>query len=362
MKLAKLSVAITSSLIFGAVYWTLAHARPIGAPAEQQPITKIAFGSCLHQDRPQPIWNSVGALSPDLFVLLGDNIYGDTEDMDLMRRKYEQLGNNADYAAFRARTPIIATWDDHDMGRNDAGVEYPKKEESKALMMDFFGEPQGSLRRQRPGVYESYVYGPAGRRAQVILLDTRWFRTRLTRGTVTVPGARDGEPPRQVNGYLPNNDPAGTLLGEEQWLWLEEQLRIPADVRIIGTSIQFTSEEHPYEKWSNFPHERQRLIDLLHRTGTYAKTVIISGDRHLGELSCENDLCDITSSGMSHGTATTVREYNRHRVALYDRGNHFGLLTIQWPNFGENAPVRVLTELRDAQGSSTSVSRVIELR
>jgi alkaline phosphatase D len=28
------------------------------------------------------------------------------------------------------------------------------------------------------------------------------------------------------------------MLGEEQWKWLEEQLQVPADIRIIASSIQ----------------------------------------------------------------------------------------------------------------------------
>ena len=40
----------------------------------EEPIDTIAFGSCLKQTRPQPIWKSVRASKPDVFVLLGDNI------------------------------------------------------------------------------------------------------------------------------------------------------------------------------------------------------------------------------------------------------------------------------------------------
>ena len=38
----------------------------------------IGFGSCLHQDYPQPIWEQVKKQSPNLFIMLGDNVYGDT--------------------------------------------------------------------------------------------------------------------------------------------------------------------------------------------------------------------------------------------------------------------------------------------
>ena len=48
--------------------------------ASAQLIDRIAFGSCVHQDKPQPIWSEVLVADPDLFVFLGDNIYGDSDD------------------------------------------------------------------------------------------------------------------------------------------------------------------------------------------------------------------------------------------------------------------------------------------
>ena len=56
-----------------------------------RPLRRIAFGSCASQDRPQPIWDAVAATRPELFLMLGDNIYADTQDMDVMRAKYAQL-------------------------------------------------------------------------------------------------------------------------------------------------------------------------------------------------------------------------------------------------------------------------------
>jgi hypothetical protein len=65
-----------------------------------------------------------------------------------------------------------------------------------------------------------------------ILLDTRFFRSPLKRGlpTLTCPRVR----------YLPNDDPEAALLGEEQWTWLEQQLKQPAQLRVLASSIQVT--------------------------------------------------------------------------------------------------------------------------
>jgi len=45
--------------------------------------------------------------------------------------------------------------------------------------------------------------------------------------------------------------------------WLEEQLQVPADLRIIGSSIQVLAHEKGMENRGNVPHESKRLLNLL---------------------------------------------------------------------------------------------------
>ena len=59
---------------------------------QEPPVMKIAFGSCGWQDHPLPIFYEVVKQDPDLFIFLGDNIYGDTKIMDTLRAKYNRLG------------------------------------------------------------------------------------------------------------------------------------------------------------------------------------------------------------------------------------------------------------------------------
>ena len=95
-----------------------------------------------------PILRTVLEWNPDLFVYLGDNIYGDTSDMQLLEAKYAKLAANRDFQALRAAMPTIATWDDHDYGENDAGKEFPLKAESKDIFLKFWNEPISSPRRE----------------------------------------------------------------------------------------------------------------------------------------------------------------------------------------------------------------------
>ena len=123
--------------------------------SSQQPkvITTIAFGSCSDQKRPQPLWDDIVAQKPDLWVWLGDNIYGDSESMDTLRAKYAQQKANPVYQQLRQSTSIIGVWDDHDYGVNDGGKEYPKRKESQQVMLDFLDVPANSPLRTQEGAY-----------------------------------------------------------------------------------------------------------------------------------------------------------------------------------------------------------------
>lgn len=283
--------------------------------------TRIAFGSCMQVDQPKPVLDLATASAPDLFVFLGDNLYGDTDDMDVLAAKYDQLGTSPELLRLLGAMPAYAIWDDHDYGRNDAGSEYPFKAESKALFLDFWEEEPDMARRDRDGLYTSYALELDGRTVQLILLDMRWFRDPLE--------LNDGS---GMNDYMPTTDTTRTMLGAEQWAWLEQQLMLPADLRIIASSIQFGHEYNGYESWTNMPHERQRLVDLIGSTGAEG-VVFISGDAHWAELSRLEGagpypLYDLTSSGITEEWSAIPPNANRIGDAV--SANNYGFLDIAW--------------------------------
>ena len=285
----------------------------------------LAFGSCALQTEPQPIWGPIAASRPDIFLFLGDTVYADTASMEVKRQAYATLAGIPGFRDLRKSTPILAMWDDHDYGYNDVGGEYPEKIASQRLFLDFFQEPADSPRRKRPGIYGSYYYGQAPRLIQVILLDTRYFRDSLE---LTVPR------PSFKTAYKPTTDKNKTILGSDQWEWLEKELGKPAQVRIIATGIQLVTDGHQGEKWGNFPHELARLYRLIERTGAEG-AVVISGDRHYAEFSAEREgvpypLYDFTSSSLNRGWAKGAREPNRHRIGTAVPVPNFGLITIDW--------------------------------
>ncbi|EDY84870.1 hypothetical protein VDG1235_4504 [Verrucomicrobiia bacterium DG1235] len=299
----------------------------------------LAFGSCAKESKQQPIWSSIRAEQPDVFAMLGDNIYGDTEDMSVLRRKYAKLGKVPGFASLRKETELVAIWDDHDYGENDAGKEYPKKHDSRKAFLEFFREPEDSPRwNQEGGIYTSYTWGETGKRAQLILLDTRWNRDPLLSVSKTEYALKRN--PKDMGPYNPTADSSSVMIGEAQWKWLETQLRQPADIRFIASGIQILSEGTGWEAWSNFPHERQRLFDLIESTHANG-TVLLSGDTHWAEFSKVKlpsgyPLWELTSSGLTEEWKQVSP--NLHRIGHTTYKANYGLIKIDW-----NAPAPYLT-------------------
>jgi alkaline phosphatase D len=301
------------------------------------PVSRIAFGSCAQQWLSQPIWNEVAARKPDLFIFLGDAIYGDWDGEkvfvptpETLKRDWNRLDAIPEFAAFKSKVPILATWDNHDYGKHDGGAEFALKEESKKLFLDFFDEPADSPRRNRAGIYDAKIFGPPGKRIQIILLDTRTFKSPYIKDE----RSKQEKAALGIRGqYLPNTDPDATLLGRDQWEWFETQLRQPADLRLIASSTQVLADEKAMEEWGNFPVERQRLFDLIEKTKA-AGVVLLSGNVHYAEISKSDEgpypLYDFTSSGMTHTTPAYAELRNRRRIAGPFTGFNFGLIEIDW--------------------------------
>jgi len=321
-----------------------------------RPVTRLQFGSCVHQDKPQPIWSAIVAEEADAFVFLGDNVYGDTRDPVLLAATYDRLRGTEGFEKLLRTRPVLATWDDHDYGENDAGAEYPSKEASRQLMLDFWGEPGGSERRRRDsGIYTAYNLGPPEQRVQLILLDTRWNRSPLK--AVSEQAYQRERAPAAMGPYQANDDPAASLLGEAQWAWLEQRLREPARVRIIASSIQLLADFTGWESWANFPHDRQRMLKLIAEAQA-SGVVFVSGDTHWAELMRSPEgpypLWEFTASGLTEEWHQVSP--NRHRQGGAHVGANYGVLEIDW---GQPDPLLTLA-IRDQQGKEV-LSQAIKL-
>lgn len=329
---------------------SLALFMPVEAMAQ-----KILFGSCSHQDKAMPILNAINRENADLFIFLGDNIYGDTTDMDDMAEKYQRLGKNPGIKTLREKTPTIAIWDDHDFGENDAGVEYKQKESSRKLMLDFWQESKNSPRyRRSDGIYTAYMYGENDKKVQVILPDLRWNRPALN--SVGMADYQLKRKPNNMGPYSPSEERNASMLGEAQWQWLESELQKPSAIKIIGSSLQLLPEFTGWESWANFPSDRNRLLALIkkHRVNG---VIIISGDTHWGEMSkvtqdLDYPLWEVTSSGLTEEWKEVSP--NKHRVGKFTHSVNYGELLIDW----QQADPGIKLSLKDVDGKIFSQQNI----
>jgi alkaline phosphatase D len=300
-------------------------------------ITKIAFGSCAIQWMEQPIWNTIGEAKPDLFLFIGDAIYGDWDGENVfevteetLTRDWGRLAAIPEFRQFRNKVPIMATWDNHDYGKHDGGEDFPKKELTKKYFLDFFDEPEDSERRLSPGIYDARIFGPEGKRVQIILLDTRWFKSPFKKD----PRSKEElKKIGKVGKYIPNTDPEATLLGDVQWQWLEKQLKKMAEIRFIVSSTQIIANEKGMDEWGDYPRDRQRLFELIESTGANG-VILLNGNVHFAELSKTDEgpypLYDFTSSGLTHVNEAYGKAPNAFRVAGPYIDLNFGLVEIDW--------------------------------
>ena len=297
----------------------------------EEPVSRIGFGSCYKPEKSTLLWGRVADFDPQVWLWLGDNGYPDVIDGKLIKQNLPKDAFKNSYAALAQSEGIatlkklpaghmMATWDDHDYGLNDAGKNWERKKDAKNAFVQFWGGEGRS-----DGVYSSRDFGPEGKRLRVILLDTRFNRDD--------PG------------------PSGDILGERQWQWLEEELGRPgAGLVVIGSSIQVLANQHRFEKWGNFPEAKERLMALIRKSGGRG-VILVSGDRHHAEISKAPDhtvgypLYDVTSSGLTE--KSSVRdEPNDFRVGEVFAGRNFGAIAINWS--AEDPVVRL--EIRDEEG------------
>lgn len=287
----------------------------------------IAFGSCNRQDDENHLWDDVLANNPSVWIWGGDNIYSDTDDVREMRKDYEVQRYQNGYKEVRKSMDIIGTWDDHDYGLNDGGREWAFKDQAQELFLNFLEVPKHSPRREQKGVYDSKTYQTTQGSVKVIVLDTRYFRSPLTKNL-----GEDGK------RFMPNPSNEGTILGEQQWTWLEQELKSStASFNIIVSSIQFLSNKHGFETWGNFPSEVEKMMNLI-KSSNAQRVIMLSGDRHISEFSQINlsdlnyPLIDFTSSGLTHTYEAFSGEENPYRVGEVVKEKSFGLLRLNLKN------------------------------
>ena len=306
----------------------------------------IGFGSCLTEKREQPIWSAIKEENLNEFFFMGDNVYGDNKETGLLDdMKIAYALQKTKFPKWLDDIKVNAIWDDHDYGKNDGGEEYEYKAQSQELFLDFWKVPKNDPRRERKGIYFSQIRDIHNHKVNLIGLDTRYHRSAL---------GQEDKP------YSPVDDLSKTMLGEKQWDWLASELRRNSDLNIIVSSIQVIPTNHGFEKWGNFPHERNKLLEMIENSNT--PTIIISGDRHKAGLYKKGNVIELTSSSMNKPLPAYLskiwdlisKETDTYLIDDMFYPENYGTLSI-------NEDGEVSVKLKDLNGKTVS-STILKMR
>ena len=302
-------------------------------------ITIFGFGSCNDQNLPQPLWKLIQARSPQLFIMMGDNVYASKPENRPIADQYIKLNENKDYLDLREAVPFMATWDDHDYGQGDGGEDNPHKIEARKVFGQYWTYLKNIIPKNQGPIYHSRIIGEGKKRVQFIILDTRYDRSPLIKASTETPLLTSGDSTavatsEKIKMYDPNEDSKARILSSEQWKWLEGELKKPAELRIIVSSIQILADDHGFEKWGNFPLEKKRFLDLLNKNNI-RNAVVLSGDRHLAavakiQLNKKTDLYEITASALNRPSKAKEPETDQIYTTPSYLGINFGLASIDW--------------------------------
>jgi alkaline phosphatase D len=253
----------------------------ITAPPESEPgRLRFAFTSCVgyHGYDSSAGFADMVRTNFDLLLMLGDNVYSNTNDPAVQRRFYADQRNTAGWRDISGRIPVYAIWDDHDYGPDNSDATLPDK--SKSLMAftqvwanPAYGEPDN------PGVYSKFT------RANVdfFLLDVRYHR----------------DPNKATNLFHK------TMLGEKQLAWLKrELLASKAAVKILASGSEWQSHGTA-DSWASFKQERDEIFRFIedHRI---AGVLLLSGDRHFtAAYQVKGKWIEVTAGPIGSGNATT---------------------------------------------------------
>lgn len=259
--------------------------------------------------------------APDLYIWGGDNVYANTKDPAKLKAAYDMQNKVEDYKAFKAVTPIIGIWDDHDYGDNNQDTNFPIKKISQELALDFLEEPADSPRRKREGIYESYSFGSAGKKIKIILIDNRYFL---------------------------NNKSEFPMLGKVQWDWLQKEIMdSDAQLHLVVSGLSVLSPQNgAAEEWADYEFEKTRL-----RTFLQTKRVpylYLAGDKHFSSIFTQGKETEFLSSGMTHNTKAALRPLIRARYPQPVFEHNYGLIDFAWEG---STPILTLA-IRSASGKN----------
>jgi alkaline phosphatase D len=257
------------------------------------------------------VLDAIRAEDADFFLFFGDTIYADSGEgakaaaLDDYRAKYKQGREIERMRQVLAGTPIYTVWDDHEVENDFAGTTV-----DPALLANgrqAFREYMPISGDDRPEVlYRTFRWG---KDVELIILDERSFRSDNVADECTPEGADAAD---VLPGFgLPNvpqpvrnirqavdlplatdpaciealNDPARTMLGEEQKQFLFDTLsESDATFKFIVNEVPISELfAQPYDRWEGYRAEREELLGFIAFSGIQ-NVVFLTTDFHANIL------------------------------------------------------------------------------
>ncbi len=244
--------------------YTLRTAPEVGTPQT----LRMAFGSCTKDDE-QPIFETILAYDPDVFLFVGDTHYANTNELAALRQFYRWAHERPYRDELIASTPMLATWDDHDyLGNNTEGDDEGREVTLRAFE-EYWANPSAGT-DETPGVFFSWQIGDV----DFFMLDARYWR-----------------------------DLDDSILGDAQEAWFFDELAAStATFKFVVSGSQWTLEGSD-DSWADFPEARERFTDHLLTSGVEG-VIALSGDVHRAEFrsisAAAYDLPELTSSPLAN--------------------------------------------------------------
>jgi len=256
-------------------YPSLTTAPPDAVPGH----VRFAFASCVgnHGYDATAGYADLARTNVDLLLMLGDNVYSNTNDPVVQRRFYFEQRDTAGWRGLAPRLPIYAIWDDHDFGPDNSDGTMRGKELCLRTFKEHWANPAYG-EPDNPGVYFKF------RRSDVdfFMLDGRYYR----------------DPNKATN--LTHK----TMLGEKQLAWLKRELKESrATIKVLASGGEWQANGTE-DSWRSFKRERDDLFKFV-QDNSIGGVLLISGDRHYtGAYQVEGRYIEVTTGPIGSAPAT----------------------------------------------------------
>lgn len=228
----------------------------------QKKNARIGLMSCMNDLMPakNQTWPQAEAADLDYLFFLGDNVYGDLpliHSPKFLWWRYVMSRQNIPYYRWKNLKPVLAIWDDHDFGLDNAGGNYRYKKHNLEIFKGFFAQlPEEGILEEGPGnssFFQAFDHSFA-------FLDNRFYR-----------GLRNG------HGDV-------GFLGTEQLDWLNEKVSEAGHPTwLLQGSPVFGRGEKGSSYQANAPAEMETYFKSIRSWNVPVS--FAAGDLHYSEIS-----------------------------------------------------------------------------